>query len=132
MSADPQAHRRVAHAPAPTRRHLAPNVIALWPEDHRQPVVNQLRRGGYPRGVQALRDRDRLRVGAYAYLWPPNPAGRNRGKVVRLLSRYPDGDWKIEAVSGEIERIDGTTSRLAAARPSMLRRCPAPVGVRHA
>lgn len=36
------------------RRYLAPNAIALWPED-RPPVVNQPRRGRYPRGVEALR-----------------------------------------------------------------------------
>lgn len=125
------ALREPAHDTAPPRRYLAPNVIALWPED-RPPVVNPARRGRYPRGVEALRRWNRLRPGVYAYLWSANPTSRNRGKVVRLRKEYADGDWEVEAYDSEIYFANGECSRFAAAKPDEMRRCPAPKGVRPA
>jgi hypothetical protein len=135
------ALREPAHDTAPPRRHLAPNVIALWPED-RPPVVNPARRGRYPRGVEALRRWNRLRPGVYAYLWN-NCLPENRGLVVQLLGESKDhkkpGFWNVRGVTGPLAQVnldDGTAvpglHLEGCAQDVNLRRCPAPKGVRHA
>jgi len=108
------------------RRYLAPNVIALWPDD-RPPVVNG-RWPGRKRGVAPIWRAwlDRFRPGVYAYLWSLKPESVNRGLVVRLLKQHDDGDWEVEAMFGEIRLSDGRFDKLATARPGELRRCAAP------
>jgi hypothetical protein len=108
-------------------RSLAPNVTALWPEDG-PAITNPEASGCLPKGVSRLNRAKRLKPGAYAYLWSKNPTSPNRGVVVRLLSRYPDGDWEVEAHDRDLVWVTGKCSRRAAARPKELRRCPAPKG----
>lgn len=117
------------------RRYLAPNVIALWPED-RPPVVNPKVRGRYPRGVERLRTWLRLRPGVYAYLWN-KCLPENRGVVVRLQGEAKDhkraGFWNVRGITGPLAQVnldDGTVSPglhwEGCAQDVNLRRCAAP------
>ena len=135
------ALRQPAHDSAPPRRYIAPNVIAIWPED-RPPVENRKRRGPLPCGVETLRRWNRLRPGVYAYLWN-NCLPENRGLVVQLLGQSKDhktpGFWNVRGITGPLAQMnldDGTTvpglHLEGCAQDVNLRRCPAPKGVRHA
>ena len=128
--------REPAHSTAPPRHALAPNVIALWPED-RPPVANPAGRGRYPRGVEALRRWHRLYPGAYCYLWN-NCLPENRGLVVQLLgeakTHNEQGMWKVRGITGMMQvgittgTVTGPTLEGCASEVN-LRRCPAPKGV---
>lgn len=123
---------------APTRRYLAANVIALWPED-RPAVGKQALRGKPPRGVHRLLRCNRLRPGVYAYLWN-KCLPQNRGTVVQLLNTEPDHDlpntWMVRSITAPLAQIDIVTGEVAIwpqgtkgrAQEHNLRRCPAPKG----
>lgn len=129
-AASTSARTGSATSSRPGRRLLAPNVIALWPEDRpavENPAAPQRSAAIWcaGRGIPWLPLRPRLRVGDFAYLWGSCP--HNRGLLVRLLSLYPDGDWEIEGITGPIMSARKTLQERTAARPDQLRRCAAPL-----
>ena len=84
------------------RRRLAPNVVCLFPED-RPAIVNEPRRGRYPRNVIRFGSRPRLLAGDMAELCG-SALPSNHGKRVRLIGRVSGADlpgwdwWEVKSV----------------------------------
>lgn len=114
------------------RRRLAPNVVCMFQEE-RPAVVNERRRGRYPRNVVSFRSRPRLCAGDMAELCG-GALPSNHGKKVRILQRtqgqnLPAGDWwDVESVWAPLDTRDvgrsqpDSQSMTAIVRDSYLRR----------
>jgi len=134
------AQRIQAQDLIPQRRLIAPNVIALWPEDRPAVANPPCTKRSLPKGVSALSQRHRIWPGHYAYLWGGClPA--NRGAVVKIIG--PDNNhelpnmWLIQSVSRGLKvrnvddnAVDRREFWETSIQDVNLRRCPAPKGVK--
>jgi hypothetical protein len=80
------------------RRRLAPNVVCMFDED-RPPVVQQPRRGPYPKPVTSIRRWPWLDAGDTARF----VLGKNTGKRVRIIERqivFRGSFLKVESLDG--------------------------------
>lgn len=97
----------IEHAP---RRRLAPNVVCLFQQDG-PAIVNERRRGRFPRNVVAFRSRPRLMPGDMAEIGGA-ALPSNHGRRVQLLGRVWGADlpgrdwWEVQAVGEPLDVRD--------------------------
>jgi len=111
------------HQTAAGRPRLA--LVIPLPRAAASTVQQHPRRGPLPRSVLKLADYPgRLREGCFARIWPPGFAP-DKGRLVRLLWRYPDGWWQVRGEDGPVSDGEGWAGECGI-RAEHLVRCPAP------